>query len=132
MPSKLSLSLYTGSQKADLGRSVGIGVASDAAVSAAVEQGGYELITGPFEAGEVSFHSGWTFHRAPSNTTADKTRKVFTVIYIDKDMKMAEPLNDNQRADAKRYLTGVEVGKVCDGPLNPVLWEKEEIKAKQE
>lgn len=44
-------------------------------------------------------------------------------------MKMAEPLNDNQRADANRYLTGVEVGKVCDGPLNPILWGKEEEKA---
>ena len=41
-------------------------------------------------------------------------------------MTMAEPLNENQRADAKRYLIGVEVGNVCDGPLNPILWEKEE------
>ncbi|KAL4531588.1 hypothetical protein Ndes2526B_g04306 [Nannochloris sp. 'desiccata'] len=123
------LEFVAGSQNADLGRSVGIGIASDAAVSAAVKQGGYELITGPFEAGEVSFHSGWTFHKAPPNTTTDKTRKVLTVIYMDKDMKMAEPLNDNQRADANRYLTGVEVGKVCDGPLNPILWGKEEEKA---
>jgi len=25
-----------------------------------------------------------------------------------------------------------EVGKVCDGPLNAILWEKEEVNAKQE
>jgi hypothetical protein len=120
----LSILLFPGSQNVDLGRAVGIGIASDATVSAAVEQGGYELITGPFESGEVSFHSGWTFHRAPPNTTTDTTRKVFTIIYMDKNMKMTEPVNDNQRADAKRYLTGVEVGAVCDGPLNPILWEK--------
>ena len=42
----------------------------------------------------------------------------------DKDMRMAEPINDNQRADASRYLQGEEVGGVCNGPMNPILWEK--------
>ena len=34
-------------------------------------------------AGEVSFHSGWTFHRAEGNST-QHPRKVMTVIYMDK------------------------------------------------
>lgn len=77
------LEFVAGSHTADLGRSVGIGTASDAAVGAAVEAGGYKLVGGAFAAGEVSFHAGWTFHRAPQNAT-DTTRKVFTVIYMGK------------------------------------------------
>jgi len=42
----------------------------------------------------------------------------------DKDIKMVEPCNDNQWADAARYLEGVEVGDVCNGPRNPLVWEK--------
>ena len=36
---------------------------SDRHVGAAVEHGGFEVVRGGFELGEVSFHSGWTFHR---------------------------------------------------------------------
>lgn len=53
--------------------------------------------------GEVSFHAGWTFHRASGNQT-DRPREVFTVIFIDKDMVMEEPANDNQRADHARCV----------------------------
>jgi len=35
-----------------------------------------------FELGEVSFHSGWTFHRAGRNLTG-RPREVMTVIYMD-------------------------------------------------
>jgi len=108
----------------DLGRAVGIGTESDRVVGAAVSDGGYRVARGGFDVGEVSFHAGWTFHRASENTSVSDVRKVFTVIYMDKDMKMTEPINDNQRADACRYLKTVEVGGVCKGPLNPVIWEQ--------
>jgi hypothetical protein len=49
----------------------------------AVANGGYEILEGPYELGEVSFHAGWSFHRANGNKS-DSTREVFTVIYIDK------------------------------------------------
>ena len=51
--------------------------------------------------GEVSFHSGWTFHQAAGNST-DAPREVFTIIFMDKDMIMAEPTNHNQRLDQER------------------------------
>jgi hypothetical protein len=44
---------------------------------------------------------------------------------MDAKMRMTEPLNDNQRADARRYLQGVPVGGVCAGPLNPVVWQQQ-------
>ena len=55
--------------------------------------------------GEVSFHSGWTFHQAAGNST-DAPREVFTVIFMDKDMTMAEPINHNQRLDHERCALG--------------------------
>ncbi len=54
-------------------------------------------------AGEVSFHSGWTFHQAAGNGT-DAPREVFTIIFMDKDMIMAEPINHNQRFDRNRFV----------------------------
>jgi hypothetical protein len=50
----------------------------------------------PFELGEMSFHAGWTFHRAGRNLT-DKPREVMTVIYMDEDMRLAAPRNENQQ-----------------------------------
>ena len=34
----------------------------------------FKHIIEPFDAGEISFHSGWVFHRAGANTT-DRMRK---------------------------------------------------------
>jgi hypothetical protein len=53
----------------------------------------------PFDVGEISFHSGWVFHRAGVNQSA-LTRKVMTVIYMDKDMRLKQPENKT------RYRTG--------------------------
>lgn len=58
--------------------------------------------------GEVSFHSGWTFHQAAGNST-DAPREVFTIIFMDKDMIMAEPINHNQHLDHERSALGQDV-----------------------
>jgi ectoine hydroxylase-related dioxygenase (phytanoyl-CoA dioxygenase family) len=34
----------------------------------------------PFDAGEISFHSGWVFHWAGANRS-EEMRKVMTIIY---------------------------------------------------
>ena len=48
----------------------------------------------------------------------------FSNFSADKDIRMIEPQHDNHRADAGRYLEGVEVGGLCDGPSTPIVWEK--------
>ena len=40
-------------------------------------------------AGEVSFHSSLNFHKAEGNQTG-RPREVFTVIFMDKDMRLAD------------------------------------------
>ena len=75
----------------------------------------------PFDLGDVSFHYGWTFHRAGANRT-ESPRRVMTVIYMEDDMRLTEPKNNNQMADWNTWLPGVEIGAVADSPLNPVLY----------
>ena len=76
----------------------------------------------PYADGDVSFHLGWTLHRAGPNTS-DRPRKVHTVIYMDIDMKLAEPRSDNQRHDHQTWSPSTTVGEIMDDPLNPVLFE---------
>lgn len=74
-----------------------------------------------FELGDVSFHSGWTFHRAGANRT-ERPREVMTVIYMDEDMRLVEPKNKHQIADIETWCPGVKIGAVIDSPLNPVIY----------
>lgn len=46
----------------------------------------------------MSFHSSLNFHKADGNQT-DRARQVFTIIFMDKDMQLAEPMNEYQHRD---------------------------------
>lgn len=81
----------------------------------------FEVDCSPFELGEVSFHSGWTCHRADANET-DSVRAAFTIIYMDRDIRLIEPKHDNHRFDAMFWLPGVEPGKLAASKMNPVLY----------
>jgi ectoine hydroxylase-related dioxygenase (phytanoyl-CoA dioxygenase family) len=81
----------------------------------------FRMEENPFELGDVSFHAGWTFHRAGSNSTS-RPREVMTVIYMDENMRLAAPKNKDQVNDTNRWCPGVSVGEVIASPLNPVLF----------
>jgi ectoine hydroxylase-related dioxygenase (phytanoyl-CoA dioxygenase family) len=105
------------------GRQLKISDDSEQVISKKLRLGDFKTIIEPFEAGEVSFHSGWVFHRAGANTT-DKMRQVMTMIYMDKDMKLIQPQNENQQADWDTWCPGAKVGEVINSPINPVIYEK--------
>jgi hypothetical protein len=75
----------------------------------------------PYALGDVSFHLGWTLHRAGPNTTKS-LRRVFTIIYMDADMRLAKPTNKNQQNDWEVWTPTTQIGAVMDDPLNPVLY----------
>jgi hypothetical protein len=50
-------------------------------------------------------------------------RKVMTMIYMDKDMKLKEPENEHQINDWNSWLTGSRIGEIIRTPLNPLLFE---------
>ncbi len=79
----------------------------------------------PYALGDVSFHSGWTFHRAGANST-DKPREVMTMIYMDQDIRLVAPKNKNQVADIERWCPSVQVGEVVASSLNPLVYSRAE------
>jgi len=109
------------SHRHDLGRDLEISDQSEAKIEKRLLAANLGQVEEPFELGEVSFHSGWTFHRAGRNLS-DRPREVMTVIYMDEDMKLAAPRNQNQQNDWDTWCPGAKVGELIDTPINPVLW----------
>ena len=63
------------------GREMAISDESEAFLDRKLRVTDFEHVIEPFDLGEVSFHSGWIFHRAGANTTPEM-RKVMTIIFI--------------------------------------------------
>jgi len=96
--------------------------ASEAFFDRHVSEHGYPLSGGgEMAAGDVTFHSGWTLHRAPGNVT-DRVREVMTIIYYPDGTRIAEPQNEFQSADHGVWLNSIPVGEPANGPLNPVVF----------
>jgi len=122
VPSEMGpLSFARGSHLKRIGRDLEISDDSERLIREAVRAAGLLEVSEPYAAGDVSFHLGWTLHRAGPNVTT-RPRKVHTVIYMDADMRLARPANANQQADHARWTPSTQVGEVMDDPLNPVLF----------
>ena len=48
-----------------------------------------------------------------------------TIIYMDRDMKLAAPKNSAQQRDWDTWCPGAKVGEIIDSPLNPVLYSRD-------
>ena len=117
------LEFSAGSHQISTGRELSISAESEAVMTRTLRVTDFPHIIEPFDAGEISFHSGWIFHRAGANST-EVPRKVMTIIYMDKDMQLKKPENDNQINDWNTWCPGAKVGEVIDSPLNPVLYSR--------
>jgi len=115
------LEFSPGSHQIVTGRELAISDESESAIKKNLRLNDFEQTVASFDIGEVSFHSGWVFHRAGANTTTE-TRKVMTIIYMDQEMILKQPENDGQLNDWETWCPGVAVGSVIDSFLNPVLW----------
>ncbi|MBO0949292.1 phytanoyl-CoA dioxygenase family protein [Fibrella forsythiae] len=115
------LEFSAGSHQIVEGRELSIGDASEKLIAEKLRVTDFEHVIEPFDLGEVSFHSGWVFHRAGANIT-DHVRKVMTVIYMDKDMVLQQPINKNQENDWHTWCPGATVGEVINTELNPVMY----------
>ncbi len=109
------------SQTLEEGRTLKISDDSETVIQQKLTLNDFTKVVEPFDLGEISFHMGWTFHRAGANTT-QQMRKVMTIIYMDTNMTLQEPKNDNQIADWHAWCPGAKVGEVIDTPLNPILY----------
>lgn len=110
-----------GSHRKRIGRDLEISAESEEHIRAAVNREKIDHVQEPYALGDVSFHLGWTLHRAGPNTT-DQLRRVFTIIYMDSDMRLARPTNKNQQLDWETWTPSTQVGDVMDDPINPILF----------
>ena len=112
-----------GSHQVVDGRDLEIGDESEAAMQQKLRVTDFKHVIEPFDAGEISFHSGWVFHRAGANTT-DQMRKVMTIIYMDKNMRLKNPENKNQINDWNTWCPGAVIEEIINTPLNPVVYSR--------
>jgi ectoine hydroxylase-related dioxygenase (phytanoyl-CoA dioxygenase family) len=116
-----SLEFARASHRLDLGRNLPISDESERRLQDELAARGFATDTAGYALGDASYHLGWTFHRAGPNGSATP-RRVMTIIYVDADIAISEPVNDPQRKDLATFMPGARVGGVPDTPLNPVLY----------
>lgn len=117
------LAFYAGSHREGFGRDLPISDDSERMIRDQMMASGFKVDETPYALGDVSFHLGWTFHLAGPNVST-RPRSVMTVIYMDADMQLAQPANNNQWHDRDQWCPGVGVGDVIASPINPVLWTR--------
>ncbi len=110
------------SHRLQLGRDLEISDESEMTLKQALEA--FPVDNSAYDLGDVSFHSGWTFHRAGANTT-DRPREVMTVIYMDEQIRLVPPKNKNHLTDMERWMPGLKAGDRLNSPLNPVIYSTE-------
>ena len=99
------LSFRRGSHRVDLGRTLDISAKSEAKMRQHAGWKDHPVSSEPFALGDVSFHSGWTFHGAmPNESSSD--RLVMTMIYFADGTTLAEPTTDAQRSLLINYALG--------------------------
>ena len=115
------LAFAVGSHRFEAGRELGISDESEERIGRSMKEQNFPLDDTPFDLGEVSFHYGWTFHRAGRNVS-DKPRAVMTIIYMDEDMRLIEPTTKARIGDRAVFASDVEVGAVMNGKMTPRLY----------
>jgi ectoine hydroxylase-related dioxygenase (phytanoyl-CoA dioxygenase family) len=116
------LGFYARSQSVQFGRDLGISDESEEKISANMARHGFVFEVSPFALGELSFHLGWTFHKAGPNVS-DRPRSVMTVIYMDAQMRLAQALSPAQENDRDMWCPGALPGEVIATPKNPVVYQ---------
>jgi hypothetical protein len=117
------LEFSAGSHTIVEGRELEIGDESEDLIQKKLRVTDFKHVIEAFDIGEISFHSGWVFHRAGANNT-NEMRKVMTIIYMDKDMILKNPDNKNQIHDWNTWCPGAKIGEIINSPINPVLYSE--------
>lgn len=115
------LSFAVGSHRFEFGRDLKISDESEQALQDALSEADFTVDEQPYRLGDVSYHLGWTFHRAGRNAGAEP-RRVMTIIYMDADIRVGPLVRPEQQNDLDQLMPGARVGEVPDTPLNPVLY----------
>lgn len=79
---------------------------------------------GAMQAGDATWHYGWTLHGAPGNPTP-RVREVMTIIYIADGARVTDPAgNTNRQDDINRWMPGLVPGDLVGSELNPLVYRR--------
>ena len=109
------------SHRAKIGRDMVISDESEMKISKSLLESGLPFIEEPFDLGEISYHYGWTFHRAAANQS-DRPRKVMTIIYMEDGCRTIQPKHKAHESDLESWMPGMKPGDLAQSTLNPLLW----------
>lgn len=76
--------------------------------------------TSKANAGDATFHSGWTLHNAPGNQSSTM-REVMTIIYFADKTRVLKPDHHNRELDHSTWLMSVPPGEYAASELNPLI-----------
>lgn len=82
----------------------------------------FELETLQYELGDVSFHKGWTFHRALPNTS-NSLRRAFSIVYMKSDLTLTPTRTGLPLEALSSWCPGAVVGGSFDEFYNPVVYQ---------
>jgi ectoine hydroxylase-related dioxygenase (phytanoyl-CoA dioxygenase family) len=116
------LTFASGSHKNGFVENVAISDESEKKLEQHIKQQGFAIERpSKMQAGDATWHYGWTLHSAPGNTSA-KTREVMTIIYFADGATVIDPRNEHQEADRKRWLGSLQPGSLAASALNPLVF----------
>lgn len=116
------LTFASGSHQAGFVENVAISDESETMLERYIKNQGFALEQpAAMQAGDASWHYGWTLHSAPGNQSKDTVREVMTVIYIADGAHITPPQNKHQENDRQRWLCGLEPGEPVASKLNPLV-----------
>ncbi len=115
------LTFASGSHTAGFVENIAISDESEKKLENYINEKGFALSRPQtMQAGDATWHYGWTLHSAPGNASAT-TREVMTIIYFADGARVTAPQNEHQEADRQRWLCGLEPGSLAASKLNPLI-----------
>jgi len=94
---------------------------SEAEFDRYVKENGFEIARAhTMNAGDATWHYGFTIHNAPGNNSSIM-REVMTIIYIADGATITTPKNQYQEADRQTWFLGLPVGEAAASAINPLV-----------
>ncbi len=118
-----ALTFATGSHQEGFLGNVAISDESEAMYAQIVKDKGYNVTNTVMQAGDATFHAGWTLHSAPGNA-GTSTREVMTIIYFADGTLALNPDNPNRQNDLDSWLPGIKPGEPAASELNPLVYKR--------
>ena len=116
-----TMSFAAGSHREGSLLNVAISTESQKQFEQLVRERCFPVIDFELQAGDATFHTGWTVHSSHPNTS-DRTREVLTIIYYADGTRIMNPDNEYRRVDMEAFHPGQSPGDLAASPLNPLLF----------